>query len=137
MLNKGVVAWQLPAYITGLSILIALSIYKKATLRWKRLDIICLVAVLLAILLYVFTGDSNNAIIVSLIANTIATFPMFRNLWKNPNTENLPAWLLLFAGGICGVLGITNWTVAEALPSVNFLFLQAIIVALILRRFRF
>lgn len=134
MVTAGEIAWQMVAYVIGVSLVIGASLYKCATIGWTHLDSGCLTIVTVAIGLWVVTGDPNIAIILSLVAVTVGTVPMVVNIWKDPVREAIFPWLLFLAGGIFGVLAIPTWNIAAALTPVWFLVLQVAIVLLIARK---
>ncbi len=135
MWSKGMFSWLMLAYVVGTGVLVGVSLYKKARVGWTPLDTQCIVGAAIGAVLYLITGDSNVAIVVSLLTIIIATLPMIRNLHKNPSTKSFAAWLFFFAGGVAGVIGISEWSIAGALTPIVFVVIQATMVWLISRKF--
>ncbi len=135
MIAADEIAWQMVAYVLGVIAVISACVYKKAPLGWSRLDSISIAIVSIAIVLWVISGNPNTAIILSLIALTVGTIPMWANLWKDPTREPLLPWVLVLTGGIFGVMAIPAMNIAAALTPIYFLILQILTVWLILRRF--
>ncbi len=133
MVAAGEMAWQLVAYVAGVGCVIGASIYKKATVDWKRLDSYCLVIVICAIVLWTISGNPNVAIVLSLVAITIGSIPLTVNLWRDPSREPRLPWLLILAGGVFGVLAIREWNIAAALTPVWFLLIMVFFVFLMFR----
>lgn len=134
MIVAGEIAWQMVAYVIGVCVVLAASIYKKAALDWKRLDTYCLVIVVIAVTLWAISGDPNIAIILSLVAITVGCIPLIANVWKDPSREPLLPWLLITIGGFFGVLAIREWNIAAALTPVWFLALMGFFVWLLVRK---
>ncbi len=136
IIAAGEMAWQMVAYIVGVVFVIGASVYKGAVVGWTRLDSVCLAIVIVAIGLWVISGDPNIAIVLSLVAITIGTIPMVVNIWRHPAREPLVPWFFFLAGGIFGVLAIPVWNIAAALTPVWFLVLGVLNVLLISRKLR-
>lgn len=135
MIVANEIAWQMVAYIVGAICVIGVSVYKGAALGWNWIDSISLVIVIIAVGLWGISGNPNVAIVLSLIAITIGSIPTVVNLWKTPTREPLLPWILILAGGICGVLAIPALNIAAALAPLWFFILQFLVVSLILRRY--
>lgn len=128
------VAWQMVAYVFGVSFVIGAAIYKKATLGWKRLDTICMTIVVSAIGLWAVTGDPEVAIALSLVAVTVGSIPAIVNVWNDPAREPRLPWVLIGIGGACGVLAVTKWSIAGAATQVWFFVFRVVFLSLIYRR---
>lgn len=134
MICAGEIAWQMVAYVIGVVVVLAVSIYKKAILDWKRLDTYCMAIVVIAVALWAISGNPNIAIILSLVAITVGCIPLIANVWKDPSREPLLPWLLITIGGIFGVLAIREWNIAAALTPVWFFALMSLFVLLLMRK---
>lgn len=135
MIAANDIAYQMVAYIAGTTLVLGLSAYRRASLGWKTLDTVCVFIVVLAVGLWVYTGDPNLAIIFSLVAIVVGTVPMLSNLIKDPTVEPMLPWILVSIGGTFGLLAIPSWTIAGALTQIVFFLLQSVVLALMLRRF--
>lgn len=133
MIVAGEMAWQMVAYITGVVVVITTSVWKGAAMGWTRIDYTCLAIVVIAIALWEISKKPNILIVLCLVAITIGTIPTIINAWTNPGHEPLLPWLLIAAGGACGVLAVKKWNIAGALTPVWFLALQATVLFLIYR----
>ncbi|NTU66982.1 MAG: hypothetical protein HGB08_03600 [Candidatus Moranbacteria bacterium] len=136
IIAAGEMAWQIVACTLG-SLCVIFAIWRKRTfvMNWTRLDFSCLGIVLLSALIWGISGNPNIGIVINIIAITIGTVPMFRNLWRDPNIEPLLPWALVAIGGVFGILAISAWNLASALAPVWFLALQIAAVILICRKF--
>lgn len=146
MIAANEIAWQMVAYIVGIAFVIGACVYKIFVIGgaeqkeegtgWTRLDSFCLAIVVIAIGLWVISGNPNIAIVLSLVAITIGTVPMLANIWHHPEREPLLPWVLWLVGGTFGVLAIPVWNIAGALTPIWFLVLQALVVLLVSRKLR-
>lgn len=123
---QGEVLYQVAAYVVGCLIIIGACLYIRAPLGWTRLDTICTALVVVAIILWVSTGDADVAIVIGLTAMTIGSLPMFVNVWQDPAREPILPWLLNLGGALCGFAAIEHWTIAGALSPVIFLSLSVL-----------
>ncbi len=135
MVAQHEIAWQMVAYVLGVGAVISASLWKKASVGWTMMDTICVTIVMASIAGWVFTGDADMAIVLGLVAAVVGSIPMIVNTWKNPANELLLPWLFILAGGISGVLAITNWSIAGAATPVVFATVQVGFVLLIARKF--
>jgi hypothetical protein len=135
MLAQGTIAWQMVAYIVGACLIIGISVWKGATMDWKKLDAFCLTSALIAIVLWYLSGNPDVAIILGVFAFVIGTIPMLSNTWHDPIHEPILPWALFLTGGMCGVAAIPTWNIASALTPVVFLVCQVTVVVLICRKF--
>ncbi len=136
MFAKHAVAMQMIAYVVGCAFVIGACFWRKAILGWTRLDSICMLLVVCAIVLWALSGDANFAIVMSLIAMCIGTVPMLVNVSHAPAREPFLPWILVLIGGLFGVAAIPKWTIAAALTPVVFAIVQVAFVLLISRKFR-
>lgn len=158
MLAKGIIAWQIVAYVFGVFNVIganlwraglgailrqhrgfkrfrffAAELWRLLTKDWGALDSVCFGIVVLAMVLWIHSGNAETAIVIALIATVIGTIPMFPKIWREPTREPTLPWLLITAGGTAAVLAIREWTIAEALTPCCFLVLQIVVVSLVTR----
>lgn len=131
----GETAWQIAAYIVGVVCVLVACAYKGANLGWTRLDSLCVVFVVAAMLAWIASGDPVMAIIYTLAGAVVSMVPIMRNLYADPAREKLLPWFLVFAGGVFATLAVKTFTIAAAATPITFCILQAITIALISRKF--
>ncbi len=135
MVAADAIVWQMVAYSLGIGATIFVCVRKKAALGWTWLDTLCLCIVGVALVLWSFSNTPETAIILSLVAETIGTIPMFRNVWRKPESEPFLPWAIWWVGGCVGVLAIPEWSIAGAVAPILFCVLQTLVVVLIARKF--
>lgn len=132
MYQADTIAWQMVAYLSGVGLVLAASIYKGAALGWTRFDTACVSMVAVAAVGWLITNSAELMISLAVAATVIGTIPLIRNLISGKGTESLLAWVLVLIGGIFGVLAIPHMSIAGALMPVVFVLVQTLVVTLIL-----
>lgn len=136
IIAAGETAWQIAACTVGAFCVIATILLKRTfTMNWTKLDFFCFGTVLFSAIVWIVSGNPNFGIVINVMAVTIGTIPMYRNLLKDPSIEPLLPWALVSIGGIFGILAIESWNLAAALAPVCFLSLQLAAVSMICRKF--
>lgn len=129
-------SWQLVAYTFGCFLVIGTCLYKGSiSLKWTRIDLICLGIVAMAAVLWPISGNPNVAIVLNVSGIIVGTLPMWKNVWEEPRREPFMPSILSLIGCVFGVLAISQWIIATAFPALTFLFLQTSTVLMICRRF--
>ncbi len=105
--------------------------------RWTGKDIASVTVALAALALYAVTGSGITSIVFCLAGKIAASVPMWINLWKEPTREALLPWGLWLAGGMLYVAAIprADWSVVSLATPVAFVVLEAIVLALLCRRY--
>ena len=135
MIANGAMSWQLAAYCVGSLAVILVSLFKRATLGWTRFDTVCVTIVAFAILLWMTTGNPTTAIVASLVASSIGSFPFLKNVWEEPRNETPLPWLMFFAGSLCQLTAIKEWDITEAATPLVYLVVQVAAIIFISRKF--
>jgi len=87
---------------------------------WNRRDKVCITLSLIAIALWVYFGESNIGIALSLVALAIAAWPTYVSAWENPANEDRRAWIAFNASSMLSVLAIPQLVFADAAPPIVF-----------------
>ncbi|MDZ4842013.1 MAG: hypothetical protein SH859_07715 [Hyphomicrobium aestuarii] len=105
--------------------------------RWTGKDIASVTVALAALALYAVTGSGITSICFCLAGKIAASVPMWINLWKEPTREAVLPWGLWLVGGMLYVAAIpsSDWSVVSLATPVAFVVLEAIVLALLCRRF--
>lgn len=108
--------------VVGSTIILALS-FKYGDKRWSAFDTLCLAGAGVGAVAWVF-GDAAYALIATQISGFIGMFPTFRNVWRDPDSEDRVAY---------GIFGIATVLMLIALPAWSFLHaLQPVKVAIVI-----
>ena len=137
MAAKGADYRQLACVTIGSWIVAFLGLIKKGDPRWHAIEKICVVAAVVAVILWkaVF-HDSTAGLIASLIAILIGCISTWQKAWREPKGENLTAWVVFCASSLLATVAVKEWTIAEAAQPVVFLANQIATVSIILFRRR-
>jgi len=102
----------LPILIDGLNciVIIVFALWNKNS-YWKigRLDIVCGIFALVALVFYIFTHNLGISILFAILADFLAAIPTIIKSWKFPETETWGVYLVAGITNIFGLLIIKNW----------------------------
>lgn len=99
-----------------------------------KLDVFCLVAVALSILLWQMFDSPLAGILISSFANCVGALPTIRSAWQDPSRENKLAWCLGTLASFCALASITEWTPAHYIQPMAFLLIQVPMLLLLFTR---
>jgi hypothetical protein len=115
-LSKGVGLASLMTFMTGFGPLLVLTasfVNRKSVWKLSRFDFVCGILSLLGLLLWAITRQGNVAIIFSIMADALAGTPTIIKSFKEPKTENWPAFFLSAISAVITLLTIKHWTFAD------------------------
>lgn len=114
--NVGLVAVFSLAYAIGpFLVLLASFANKKAYWKLSSFDIVCGIISLLAIGLWLLTGDGVVAIALSVMADFAAGLPTLVKGYKAPKTENVSAFVVGIASALITLATIHTWNLATVI----------------------
>lgn len=120
MIVKGTVSGLMVAAVAGATTVFILSLIFGES-GWKTRDKVCVILSLMAIGLWLYFGDSNIGIGLSLTALAIAVWPTYVSAWEKPENEDKKTWVLFNLANIFAVLAIPSWTFADASSPFTFM----------------
>ncbi|MES2214358.1 MAG: hypothetical protein V4465_03170 [Patescibacteria group bacterium] len=91
---------------------------------WNGRDRICLMLSGFAIATWMYFGESNIGIALSLVALLIAAWPTYVSAWYRPENESKKGWIIFNLSSLIGVLAIPHWTFGDAAPAIVFLIID-------------
>lgn len=115
-LNKGVGIQSLMTFMVGfnpLLIFLASFINKKSQWKIGKLDITCGFLSILGLMLWIVYREGNYAIILAILADTMAAIPTLIKSYKYPETENYFAFLGGAVSALLTTLTIRVWDFAH------------------------
>ncbi len=120
-----------PVFMAGFGpfLVIVFSLWNKNA-YWKivKLDIICGIFSLLALILYVFTHNLGVSIIFAIMSDGLAAIPTIIKSWKFPETETAAPYLTGIFNNILALLIIKNWIFSIYSFSIYFIIVNFTIV---------
>lgn len=117
--------------INSLLIFLASFLNKNAYWRLGKLDYICGGIALAGLVLWLLTGEGLLAIVFSIAADFVASFPTIRKAFIEPETENADPFLAAALAGLIALLTVQVWTIAHFGFSLYILINNLILYALI------
>lgn len=100
---------------------------------WNKLDVGCLVAVVIVVILWQIF-DATWIALSLVVADAIGFAPTIRKAWLCPKGEYFPAWVLSVTANAINLLAITNWRSLEVVYPVYLLALTSVMVVILLRK---
>jgi hypothetical protein len=134
MLQDGV---GMPALMTlaigvgPLMVLIASFVNRNAYWQVTRLDIACGALSILALVLWLITGEGFVAVFLSILADLVAGVPTVIKAYKEPHTERYLVFLLGSIGAIITLLAIDKWEFSYYAFPIYFFLLCAVLFVLV------
>ncbi len=124
MLAKSTISGLIIAATLGATTVFFLSL-KYGEPGWNKRDKVCITLSLIAITLWLYFGESNIGIALSLVALAIAAWPTYVSAWENPANEDRKAWIAFNASNILSVMAIPRLVFADAAPPMVFAAIDA------------
>jgi hypothetical protein len=126
--------WVPLAYVIGTIITFVISINKgEGGAHW--FDYLCLGVTFLSFLLWIYTGDPFQSLIINLSIVAVGTIPTILKIMKDPYSENLTGFSFWGLGSLCSLLAVLLGEIISVdiwIQPLWFLALQVIIVPSIL-----
>lgn len=119
MLAKHAVNGLMIAAMLGAVTVFVLSL-KYGEAGWKTRDKVCLALSGLAIALWLYFGESNFGIALSLASLAIVAWPTYVSAWEKPENEDLRGWVLFNLSNLFAILAIPRVTFADMAPPITF-----------------
>ena len=128
--------WQvllLPLFLCVFQLTVAILSLKRGDNNWDWLNKSCVAGALVGIVLWFITGQPLFALLISIIADFLASIPNFRHIYINPEQESRLSWTLGWGSAILELLAIQAWSVAESGWAIYFLVSMSINFLLVWR----
>lgn len=103
----------LSSFMSGfgpLIIVIVALIYKKGFWKITKLDIICGILALLALVIYVITNKLGISILFAILSDGLAAIPTIRKSWVFPGTESILSYIGGIVSNTLALLIIYDWS---------------------------
>ncbi len=136
-MSNGVKWSVIPVFMTGLGPLLVLFVsFANKNSYWKleKLDYLCGLFSILALVLWGITKQPNIAIIFSIIGDGLAAIPTLIKSWKHPETETVDAYTTSLFNSLTSFAAIKMWTFAEIAFPVYLVFVNSVLIISILRK---
>lgn|SRR5512143_1076316 len=125
--------WAPAGYMVG-QIAIAVLSLRFGKGGFGRLDAACLIGAGAGLAIWAVTSIPMAALGTVMIVDALGAVPTMAKAYHDPGSESLNGWLLLCAGNGLNLFAIGTWSLEVAAYPVYFFVINAIILALLLRR---
>lgn len=123
--------WQPIGYFIG-PLIVAVLAFRFGYSEWTKLDIFCLIAAALSLIPWIFANDAILTLIINVFIDSTGAIPTLVKTYKEPDTEDLIAWIIFFIANTLQLLALTQLNFSIIYPIYLF-FLAGGMVALILK----
>ena len=127
----------LPVFMAGfnpLLVIIVAFIIKEGYWKIKKLDVVCGILAILALILWIITNNIFISILFAILSDGLASLPTLIKSWNFPETETSTAYAGGIIANILGLLIIKNWTFPIYSMGVYFVLMNIAIVFCIYRK---
>ena len=132
MYQAGTLGFQMVLIVLCDIVIVVLAIIYR-TSGWTITDWKTLIACAVIMIAWALTGNALVAIVLSLIACAVATWPMFEDLYEQPLAESPLPYSIMFIASWMQLFSIETWQWSSALQPAVYISIQATILILLLR----
>lgn len=133
---QGVESLSWLSFATGITPLLIVAVsYLNKNAHWKTrpLDYVLMVAAVAGIALWFITDDPNMAILLVIVADTLAGIPTIIKSYRNPETESWVAYLISTIGFGLGILSINSFDFEHSVFVIYLFVMQLALTVLTVR----
>ncbi|MFA6353873.1 MAG: hypothetical protein WCW93_02990 [Candidatus Paceibacterota bacterium] len=127
----------IPVFMAGFIPLVVIIVslwHKNAYWKITRLDIICGLLALMALIIYVFTHNLGISIIFAILSDGLAGIPTIIKSWKFPETETAAVYAVSIFNNILALFIIKSWVFSIYSFNIYLILLNIVIVFCIYRK---
>jgi hypothetical protein len=127
----------LPVFMAGFNpvlVIILAFIIKKGYWKITKLDIVCGILAVFAMILWLITKNLSLSVLFSILSDGLAAVPTVIKSWKFPETETYTAFLGGVIANILGLLIIKNWIFPIYSFGIYCIVLNTLIISFICRK---
>lgn len=123
----------LPLWLCLAQLGVAILSVKRGDNNWDLLNKGCVIGACLGIGLWFSTGQPLIALLISIVADFLASIPTFRHAWTSPEEENKMGWTLGWGAAVLEILAVSQMSLAESGWALYFLFNMTVTLFLVWR----
>ncbi len=124
--------WLPLGYFFGPFITFILSIFYGYS-KWSRLDTICVAVTFFSVIPWILSKNAELTLIINVILDATGAIPTLVKTYREPDTEDLTAWIIFAIANTLQLFAITEWNNISVSYPVYLFFLAGGMVLLILR----
>lgn len=121
----------LSSFMSGfgpLLVVIISLVYKRGFWKITKLDIVCGILALLALVIYIITSKLGISIIFAILSDGLAAIPTVRKSWELPESESAISYISGIISNTLALLVIKNWSFSIYSFSVYLITMNIIII---------
>lgn len=99
---------------------------------FNKLDILCLLAALVGVILWMRTKNPLSALYINIVLEAIGYAPTIKKAYTHPETENTFAWIVSMTAAFVNIFAITSFVLHIALYPFVILTCNSIVTLLLL-----
>ena len=84
--------------------------FRYGYVRYTRFDILCQIAALIGLTLWLAFDSPLTAVIASVAIDLVAAFPTFRHSWLSPHEETWPTFAMSGVGACIALFALNSYT---------------------------
>lgn len=96
--------------------------------EWTRLDTFCIVAAIISVIPWILSDNATITLIINLLIDMTGAIPTLVKTYREPETEDLTAWLIFFAANTLQLFAISMWNLAALYPIYLFFLAGAMVL---------
>lgn len=123
--------WLPLGYFVG-PLMVALLSLRYGYAEWTKLDTVCIVAAAISVIPWIMSDNATLTLIINVIIDSTGAIPTLVKTFREPETEDLTAWLIFFVANTLQLFAISMWNLAALYPIYLF-FLAGAMVAFIIK----
>lgn len=108
--------------------------FKYGTKNISKFDLLCLIASICAIVIYLFIENPVYAIVAVALIDFVGFLPTFRKGFEEPFTETVSTFILSALANVLSILALQNYTVTTVLYIASLFFTNSSFATMILVR---
>ncbi len=124
-------SWSIiiPIVLTfNMSIVLVLGCFGYGYKKYSFIDGVCLLTAAAALLVWYETGNPTLALITTMVASICASLPTAVKTYKEPYSEDLPAWVMNMISATMAAASSTLWNIPNLIFPV-YAFIEAAIIS--------
>ncbi len=118
------------------SILFFLSL-RYGTRVWLKSDTVCILLAIASLVVWRISSNPALTLTASLTADLLAMIPLLIKIRSDPDSENVPGWVIGMIASACNIVAIKEWTWANGIYNLYmFIGIGTILFSIVLGRHR-
>ena len=119
--------WLPLGYFLG-PLMVAILSLRYGYAEWTRLDTICIIAAIISVIPWVLSDSATMTLVINVIIDSTGAIPTLVKTYREPETEDMTAWLVFFIANTLQLFAISMWNVAALYPIYLFLLAGSMVI---------